>query len=65
MEIDALIVGQGLAGSLLAWEWQELGGSVVVVDDGHRRTSKLLPLPSQQASRQTLANDQSIYFHLQ
>ena len=36
MEIDALIVGQGLAGSLLAWEWQELGGSVVVVDDGHR-----------------------------
>ena len=36
MEIDALIVGQGLAGSLLAWELQERGGSVLVVDDGHR-----------------------------
>lgn len=33
---DFLIVGQGLAGSLLAWELIQAGASVTVVDNGHR-----------------------------
>ncbi len=34
--IDTLIVGQGLAGSLLAWALQRRGQRVLVLDDGHR-----------------------------
>lgn len=35
-DIDTLIIGQGLAGSLLAWELLERGERVMVLDDGHR-----------------------------
>ena len=34
-DVDTLIVGQGLAGSLLAWELIHQGKQVLVVDDGH------------------------------
>jgi glycine/D-amino acid oxidase-like deaminating enzyme len=33
---DFLIVGQGLAGSLLAWSLLQRGHTVVVVEDRHR-----------------------------
>ncbi|HEY0721760.1 MAG TPA: FAD-dependent oxidoreductase [Gammaproteobacteria bacterium] len=39
--IDYLIVGQGLAGSLLAWALLERGQQVVVVDDSHRTSSSI------------------------
>jgi glycine oxidase len=35
-DIDTLIVGQGLAGSLLAWELFERGERILVLDDGHK-----------------------------
>ena len=38
-QIDVLIVGQGLTGSLLALRLINLGYSVLVVDDGHRSSS--------------------------
>jgi glycine/D-amino acid oxidase-like deaminating enzyme len=41
-EIDTLIVGQGLAGSLLAWQLVAAGQSVCVVDDGHESSSSLV-----------------------
>ena len=34
--LDTLIVGQGLAGSLLAWELLKRGQRVMVLDDAHR-----------------------------
>lgn len=34
-----MIIGQGLAGSLLAWRLHQLGHDVLVVDDGHRTSS--------------------------
>lgn len=34
--VDVLIVGQGLAGSLLAWSLLRRGQRVLVLDDGHR-----------------------------
>jgi len=37
--IDALIVGQGLAGSLLAWMLIGAGRRVCVIDDGHKGSS--------------------------
>lgn len=33
--LDTLIIGQGLAGSLLAWELLERGERILVLDDGH------------------------------
>jgi len=36
---DFLILGQGLAGSLLAWQLLSAGARVVVIDDGHRSAS--------------------------
>lgn len=36
---DTLIVGQGLAGSLLAWELSQAGETVMVIDNGHRHAS--------------------------
>ena len=36
---DYLILGQGLAGSLLAWQLIQHGKRVLVVDDGHRTSS--------------------------
>lgn len=35
-DIDTLIIGQGLAGSLLAWELLQRGERVLVLDDGHQ-----------------------------
>ncbi len=40
-DFDTLIIGQGLAGSLLAWELLERGERVLVVDDGHRSAASL------------------------
>lgn len=39
MEIDYLINGQGLAGSLLAWELMQRGKKVVIVDNGKTNAS--------------------------
>ncbi len=36
---DFLILGQGLAGSLLAWRLLHAGQKVLVIDDGHRTAS--------------------------
>lgn len=41
MRVDFLIVGQGLAGSLLAWTLLQRGCSVFVVDDGSRNASQV------------------------
>ena len=38
-DIDTLIIGQGLAGSLLAWELRERGERILVLDDGHQSAS--------------------------
>lgn len=38
-DYDFLLVGQGLAGSLLAWELIHAGARVMVIDDGHRSAS--------------------------
>lgn len=38
---DYLIVGQGLAGSLLAWELIKRGRRVLVMDDGHHGSSSM------------------------
>jgi len=39
--IDFLIIGQGLSGSLLAWELMQRGCSVVIVDNGIENASKI------------------------
>jgi glycine/D-amino acid oxidase-like deaminating enzyme len=39
--LDFLIVGQGLAGSLLAWSLLQRGHTVVVVEDHHRTSSSI------------------------
>ncbi len=41
MKIDFLIIGQGLAGSLLAWELIQRGCRVVIVDNGKENASKV------------------------
>ncbi len=41
MKIDYLIIGQGLAGSLLAWNLIQRGCSVVIVDNGGENASKV------------------------
>lgn len=41
MHIDFLIVGQGLAGSLLAWELRQRGCRVVIVDNGNENASQI------------------------
>ncbi|MDP1665196.1 MAG: FAD-binding oxidoreductase [Methylobacter sp.] len=39
--IDFLIIGQGLAGSLLAWELIQRGSKVVIVDNGRENASQV------------------------
>lgn len=41
MPVDFLIIGQGLAGSLLAWELIQHGCKVVVIDNGHENASQV------------------------
>ena len=41
-QIDSLIIGQGLAGSLLAWQLIRAGRTVCVIDDGHQSSSSLI-----------------------
>jgi len=41
MTIDYLIIGQGLAGSLLAWELMQRGCTVVIVDNGLESASQV------------------------
>jgi len=41
MNIDYLIIGQGLAGSLLAWELIQRGCKVVIVDNGRGNASQV------------------------
>ncbi len=38
---DFLIVGQGLAGSLLAWELMQRGAKVLIVDNGMPNASQV------------------------
>jgi glycine/D-amino acid oxidase-like deaminating enzyme len=42
LSIDTLIVGQGLAGSALAWHLAEAGQRVRVIDDGHQTSSSVV-----------------------
>lgn len=39
--VDFLIIGQGLAGSLLAWELIQRGYSVIIVDNGQENASQI------------------------
>jgi len=39
MQYDTLIVGQGLAGTLISWELEKSGGTAFHVDPGHERAS--------------------------
>lgn len=41
MNIDYLIIGQGLAGSLLAWELIQRGCKVIVIDNGRENASQV------------------------
>ncbi|MFI3199436.1 MAG: FAD-binding oxidoreductase [Methylococcaceae bacterium] len=41
MTIDYLIIGQGLAGSLLAWELIQRGCQVIIVDNGRENASQV------------------------
>lgn len=41
MPIDVLIIGQGLAGSLLAWQLLREGLSILVIDDGAQNASQV------------------------
>ncbi|MDI1292309.1 MAG: FAD-binding oxidoreductase [Methylobacter sp.] len=41
MNIDYLIIGQGLAGSLLAWELIQRGCKVIIVDNGRENASQV------------------------
>ncbi|MDD2725489.1 MAG: FAD-binding oxidoreductase [Methylovulum sp.] len=41
MPIDFLIIGQGLAGSLLAWELTRRGASVLIIDNGTENASQI------------------------
>lgn len=41
-KVDFLIVGQGLAGSLLSWQLLRLGSSVIVIDDNHASAASLV-----------------------
>jgi len=41
MPVDFLIIGQGLAGSLLAWELLQRGCKVMVLDSGHENASQV------------------------
>ncbi len=41
MKVDYLIIGQGLAGSLLAWQLMQCGKRVIVVDNGMLNASKV------------------------
>ena len=41
VEVDALIIGQGLAGSLLAWELRQHGQSILVLDVGTDNASSV------------------------
>lgn len=41
MPIDFLIIGQGLAGSLLAWELSQRGASVLIIDNGTENASQI------------------------
>lgn len=42
MQVDYLIVGQGLAGTLLAFALLDEGASVCVLDDGHRSAASMV-----------------------
>jgi len=41
MDVDFLIIGQGLAGSLLAWELIQRGCKVIIVDNGKENASQI------------------------
>lgn len=41
-EYDYLILGQGLAGSLLAWNLQRSGSRVMLIDDAHESSSSMV-----------------------
>lgn len=41
MQVDVLVVGQGLAGSLLAWTLLEHGFSLIIVDTGQQNASQV------------------------
>jgi glycine/D-amino acid oxidase-like deaminating enzyme len=61
--IDYLIVGQGLAGSLLALLLQERGRSVVVIDNAHRHAASkaaggiINPITGKRLNRPALINE--------
>ncbi len=42
MRVDTIIVGQGLAGSLLAWNLKRLGNRVLVVDKYHEESASMV-----------------------
>lgn len=61
--LDTLIVGQGLAGSALAWQRMRCGERVCVIDDGHRSAASAVaaglvnPLAGMRFNRRPEAGD--------
>jgi len=62
-QFHTLIVGQGLAGSALAWQLTTAGQRVCVIDDGHRSSSSMVaaglinPLAGMRFTRRPEATD--------
>ena len=62
-QVDTLILGQGLAGSLLAWQLIHAGQRVCVIDDAHRSSSTKVaaglinPLAGMRFNRRPQAED--------
>src|SRR5687768_15763029 len=39
MNVDCLIIGQGICGTFLSWYLEQYGKSILVIDDNHRSSS--------------------------
>lgn len=67
-KIDYLLIGQGTAGSLLAWQLMQKGCRVLVVDDGRPSSSRVAagicnPVTGRKLTRTWLADELFPYLH--